>query len=117
MRSAPSIELAHLLHNEGAHVQAYDPAAMENAQRLLPQVRLCADPYLVAQDSDALIVVTEWDEFKTLDKARLLSVMRQPYLIDGRNIYDAEEMAKLGFIYWGLGRGKPKNVQIANMEH
>ena len=108
MRSAPSIELAHLFHNEGAHVKAYDPAAMENARRLLPEVKLCADPYQVAEGCDALVVVTEWDEFRNLDKERLLAAMRQPYLIDGRNIYDAEEMTKLGFVYWGLGRGKPR---------
>jgi UDPglucose 6-dehydrogenase len=108
MRGAPSIELAHLFHNEGAHVKACDPAAMENARRLLPEVELCADPYQVAEGCDALIVVTEWDEFRNLDKERLLAAMRQPYLIDGRNIYDAEEMTKLGFVYWGLGRGKPR---------
>jgi UDPglucose 6-dehydrogenase len=107
MRSAPSIELAHLLHNEGAYVRAYDPAAMENAQRLLPEVALCSDAYAVAQDADALIVVTEWNEFKQLDKLSIRELMRQPYVIDGRNIYDAEEMQRLGFTYWGMGRGKP----------
>ena len=107
MRSAPSIEIAHLLQNEGAHVKAYDPAAMENARRFLPGVELCADPYQVAANSDALIVVTEWNEFKQIDKARLLEQMRQPYLIDGRNVYDCEEMNRLGFVYWGMGRGRP----------
>jgi UDPglucose 6-dehydrogenase len=105
MRSAPSIELAHLVQNEGAIVKAYDPAAMENAARFLPGVELCEDAYQVAAESDALIVVTEWNEFKQLDKGRLLGLMRQPYLIDGRNIYDREEMERLGFTYWGLGRG------------
>jgi UDPglucose 6-dehydrogenase len=105
MRSAPSIELAHLLYNEGAHVKAYDPAAIDNARRFLPEVELCTDPYLVAEDSDALVVVTEWNEFRHLDKVRLRMAMRQPYLIDGRNIYDAEEMAQAGFVYWGMGRG------------
>jgi UDPglucose 6-dehydrogenase len=107
MRSAPSIELAHLLYNEGAVLRAYDPAAAENAQRLLPEVRLCSDAYAVASDADALVVVTEWNEFKQLDKLRLRELMRQPYLIDGRNIYDGEEMRRLGFVYWGMGRGKP----------
>jgi UDPglucose 6-dehydrogenase len=107
MRSAPSIELAHLLHNEGALLRAYDPAAAENARRLLPEVKLCGNAYDVASEADALVVVTEWNEFKQLDKARLRDVMRQPYLIDGRNIYDAEEMRRLGFVYWGMGRGKP----------
>jgi UDPglucose 6-dehydrogenase len=106
MRSAPSIELAHLLANEGAQVKAYDPAALENAHRVLPQVELCATPYQAAEDADALVVVTEWNEFKQLDKARLRQAMKQPYLVDGRNIYDAEEMARLGFTYWGMGRGK-----------
>jgi UDPglucose 6-dehydrogenase len=104
MRSAPSIELAHLFQNEGAQVKAYDPAAMENAARLLSNVELCDDAYRVADGSDALIVVTEWNEFKQLDKKRMLELMRQPYLIDGRNIYDREEMERLGFVYWGLGR-------------
>jgi UDPglucose 6-dehydrogenase len=107
MRSAPAIEIAHLLQNEGAHVKAYDPAAMENAGRFLPGVELCSDPYQAADGSDALIVVTEWNEFKQIDKARLLERMRQPYLIDGRNVYDCEEMSQLGFVYWGMGRGKP----------
>jgi UDPglucose 6-dehydrogenase len=107
MRSAPSIELAHLLYNEGAQVKAYDPAAMENARRLLPNVELCTDSYLVAEGSDALIVITEWNEFKHLDKRRLRAAMRQPYLIDGRNIYDCQEMTQLGFVYWGMGRGRP----------
>jgi UDPglucose 6-dehydrogenase len=107
MRSAPAIEIAHLLQNEGAQVKAYDPAAMENAERFLPGVELCSDPYLVAEGSDALIVVTEWNEFKQLDKGRLLGLMKQPYLIDGRNVYDCEEMRLLGFVYWGMGRGRP----------
>jgi UDPglucose 6-dehydrogenase len=108
MRSAPSIELIQLLQNEGAIVKAYDPAAMENAKRLLSQVELGMDPYQVAEGSDALIVITEWNEFKQLDKERLRMAMRQPYLIDGRNIYDTEEMVQLGFVYWGMGRGNPQ---------
>jgi UDPglucose 6-dehydrogenase len=111
MRSAPSTEVAHLLHNEGAHVKAYDPAAMENARALLPDVEFCSDPYQLAQGCDALVVVTEWNEFKHLDKGRIRKAMKQPYLIDGRNVYDAEEMAKLGFVYWGMGRGRPANWQ------
>jgi len=107
MRSAPSIEIAHLLSTEGAHVKAYDPAAMENARHLLPEVELCPDAYALAEGCDALIVVTEWNEFKHLDKARLRAAMKQPYLIDGRNIYDAQEMKSVGFVYWGMGRGKP----------
>jgi UDPglucose 6-dehydrogenase len=116
MRSAPSIELAHLLDNEGASLRGYDPAARENARRLLPEVELCEDPYQVAQGADALIVVTEWNEFKQLDRVRLREAMRKPYLIDGRNVYDAEEMRRLGFIYWGLGRGKPSEARTWHSE-
>lgn len=110
MRSAPSVEVAHLLCTEGAHVKAYDPAAMENARRLLPDVELCPDAYALAEGCDALIVVTEWNEFKHLDKARMRAVMKQSYLIDGRNIYDAQEMTKIGFVYWAMGRSKSGQV-------
>jgi len=86
-------------------VKAYDPAAMENAKRILKDVTYCSSPYEVAEGSDALIVVTEWNEFKQLDMARIKEVMRQPVLIDGRNIYDPKKMREMGFIYRGIGRG------------
>ncbi|HDH09906.1 MAG TPA: UDP-glucose/GDP-mannose dehydrogenase family protein [Chloroflexi bacterium] len=105
MREAPSIEIIHLLQNERARVKAYDPAAMENAKRILKDVTYCSSPYEVAEGSDALIVVTEWNEFKQLDMARIKAVMRQPVLIDGRNIYEPKRMRELGFIYQGIGRG------------
>jgi len=105
MREAPSIEIVHLLHNERAQVKAYDPAAMENAKKVLKNVTYCANPYEVAEGSDALIVVTEWNEFKQLDMAQMKAFMRQPVLIDGRNIYDPQRMKDLGFIYRGIGRG------------
>ncbi|MEA3459841.1 MAG: UDP-glucose/GDP-mannose dehydrogenase family protein, partial [Chloroflexota bacterium] len=105
MREAPSIEIIHLLQNERAQVRAYDPAAMENAKKVLTSVTYCATPYEVAEGSDALIVVTEWNEFKQLDMARIKASMRQPVLLDGRNIYDPERMKGLGFVYRGVGRG------------
>ena len=105
MREAPSIEIIHLLQNERARVKAYDPAAMENAKRILKDVTYCSNPYEVAEGSDALIVVTEWNEFKQLDMARIKAAMRQPVLIDGRNIYEPKRMRELGFIYQGIGRG------------
>ena len=105
MREAPSLEIIHLLQNEGAFIKAYDPVAMEVARNLLNNVTYCADPYEVAEGSDAIIVITEWNEFKHLDLKRIRNIMKQPLLIDGRNIYDAEEMKKLGFIYRGMGRG------------
>jgi len=105
MREAPSIEVIHLLQHEGARIKAYDPAAMENAKRILKDVTYCSNPYEVAEGSDALIVVTEWNEFKQLDMARVKASMRQPVLIDGRNIYDPKRMRELGFTYRGIGRG------------
>jgi len=105
MREAPSIEIAHLLQHEGARVKAYDPVAMENAKRELPDAILCADPYELAEGCDAIVVVTEWNEFKHLDMARIRPLMRRPVIIDGRNIYEPTEMQALGFIYRGVGRG------------
>ncbi|GAB4400277.1 MAG: UDP-glucose/GDP-mannose dehydrogenase family protein [Anaerolineales bacterium] len=107
MRDAPSITLARLLVAEGAHVKAYDPVAMETAKRAMQDVPVtyCNDPYEVAKDADALILVTEWNEFKQLDMQRIKDLMRQPILMDGRNIYDPPRMRELGFIYRGVGRG------------
>jgi len=105
MRDAPSIELAQTLQAEGALVKGYDPVAMTVAGRLLPGVRLCEDAYEVAQDSDALIICTEWNEFKQLDLVRVKRSMKQPVIVDGRNLYDPAHLQKMGFHYRGVGRG------------
>jgi len=105
MREAPSLDLAQALLVNGAAVRAYDPVAMENARRLLPAVTLCPDPYTLAEGCDALIVVTDWNEFKHLDLERIRAAMHQPVLLDGRNIYHPAEMRALGFTYIGMGRG------------
>jgi UDPglucose 6-dehydrogenase len=78
---------------------------MPNAARVLPQVIMCADPYELAAGADALVVVTDWNEFKHLDLPRIKQLMRRPVIIDGRNIYEPEMMRELGFIYRGIGRG------------
>ena len=113
MRGASSIEVVHLLTNEGARIKAYDPAAMEVAKRILPEITYCQDAYEVAKDSDALITVTEWNEFRHLDMARIKELMRQPVLIDGRNIYDPQQLGQLGFIYRGVGRGYEEPAVIS----
>jgi len=105
MREAPALELIHLLQHEGARVKAYDPVAMDNARRVLPEITYCADPYQVAEGADALVVATEWNEFKHLDLERVHKAMRRPVVVDGRNIYDPEAMIALGFTYRGVGRG------------
>jgi UDPglucose 6-dehydrogenase len=112
MRDAPSITIAQKLQADGATVQAYDPVAMEVAKPLLPDVEMMPDPYTLAQGCDALVVMTEWNEFKQLDKPRLRDLMRHPVMYDGRNIYEPDEMVKFGFIYRGVGRGyNAKNLE------
>jgi len=109
MRDAPAIEIAQALQVEGAQVKGYDPVSMTVAGRLMPNVKLCEDPYEVAEGSDALVVCTEWNEFKQLDLSRIKQVMKQPVIVDGRNIYDPARMQKLGFHYRGVGRGYNSN--------
>jgi UDPglucose 6-dehydrogenase len=105
MREAPSVELIHLLQSEGAKIRAYDPVAMVNAPLYLRDVTLCQDAYETAQGADALVVITEWNEFKHLSLPRLKKAMRQPIVVDGRNIYEVDQMKALGFVYRGVGRG------------
>ena len=106
MRDAPSVEIVNLLRYEGAGVQAYDPVAMENAKRILgEEITYCEDPYQVARDADALLLVSEWNEFKQLNMERVKELMQEPVLLDGRNIYDPARMKRLGFTYRGMGRG------------
>jgi UDPglucose 6-dehydrogenase len=109
LREAPAMEIGHLLQNEGAQVSGYDPVAMVHAGKMNPRLRLAEDPYELAQGVDALLVVTEWDEFKHLDMRRIKEGMAQPILVDGRNIYNPEQMAALGFTYRAVGRGNGTN--------
>ena len=109
MREAPSVDLYHMITNEGGIVRGYDPVAMENARVLLPDIELMESPYALAEGADALVVVTEWNEFKHLDLKRIRGLMRGNVLIDGRNIYDPARMRELGFEYRGMGRGYEVN--------
>lgn len=104
IREAAAIDLAHMLANEGADLRAYDPVAMENAHRLLDGVRFCADAYEVAAGADAVILVTEWNEFKQLDMPRVYASMAHKIFLDGRNVYEPGEMRAHGFDYRGVGR-------------
>ncbi len=105
MREAPALEIARRLLAEGAVVRAYDPVGMPRATSLLPEVHMASDAYDLAAGCDAVIICTEWNEFKNLDLQRLHDAMRQPIVVDGRNIYDPAEMASYGFHYRGVGRG------------
>ena len=104
MREAPSVDIAKVLLAAGAEVRAFDPAAMERSRVLLPEVEYLKDAYEVAAGADALVLVTEWNEFRHLDMARVKQLMRRPVIVDGRNIYDPATMRGLGFTYRGVGR-------------
>lgn len=105
MRDAPAVTLAEMLISAGATVRGYDPVAEEVAQKVLPEVELSDGAYPLADGCDALVVVTEWNEFKNLDMARIRGLMRGNVIIDGRNIYEPGPMKELGFYYRGIGRG------------
>jgi UDPglucose 6-dehydrogenase len=108
MREATSLALVSLLKERGCRVKAYDPAAIEAASRLMPDVIYCDDAYEVAKGSDALVLVTEWNDFKELDMPLLASLMNRPIIIDGRNIYPPKKMTEAGFTYEGIGRPCPQ---------
>ncbi|MCB0058452.1 MAG: UDP-glucose 6-dehydrogenase, partial [Caldilineaceae bacterium] len=109
IREAPALEIAHMLRNEGAHVSGYDPVAMKNVARVDNQMRLSEDAYDLADGADALLVCTEWNEFKQLDLPRLRSLMGNALIVDGRNIYDPAIMAHHGFVYRAVGRAQAGN--------
>jgi len=104
MREAPSIALITALQDMGAKVSAYDPAGTEQARALLPDIAYAGSAYACAEGADVLVIVTEWEQFRALDLARLKETMAQPVVVDLRNIYRPEEMARHGFVYRGLGR-------------
>ena len=106
MRESPSIPLITALQDMGAKVRAYDPTGMEQAKPLLPNVAFCKDAYDCAEGASALVIVTEWEQFRALDFARLKKTMARPVLVDLRNIYRPEEVARHGFAYEGVGRAK-----------
>jgi UDPglucose 6-dehydrogenase len=105
IREAPALTVARTLVNQGAKVKAYDPVAMENVSREAPEIQLVSSPYEVAEGADVLLVMTEWNEFRQLDMARIRDLLKEPIMVDGRNLYKPEEMRKLGFVYRGVGRG------------
>ncbi len=106
MRDAPSIPLITALHDMGAMVRAYDPIGMEQARQVLPDVTYCDGPYECAEGADALVIVTEWEQFRALDLERIKQSMAAPVMVDLRNIYRPDEMAELGFVYDSVGRPK-----------
>ncbi|HEY2137674.1 MAG TPA: nucleotide sugar dehydrogenase, partial [Xanthobacteraceae bacterium] len=106
LREAPSIPLIVALQDMGASVRAYDPVGMANASTEIPGVAFADNPYACAQGADALVIVTEWEQFRALDLDRLKVTLKQPVLIDLRNVYRPDEMEALGYTYDSVGRAK-----------
>ena len=104
MRFAPSVDIIGALQKEGAIIKAYDPEAGEKARQMLKDVTYCSNPYDAAKDSDALLILTEWNEFKELDMKKIKSLMKHHLIIDGRNIYSPDKIKNEGFSYISIGR-------------
>jgi UDPglucose 6-dehydrogenase len=104
IRDAPSLKIIPKLQRGGAKIRAYDPKAMETAKSLLKNIDYGVDAYDVAKGSDALVIFTEWNQFRNLDLPRIKKLMKTPVFIDLRNIYEPARMRELGFRYFGVGR-------------
>lgn len=104
MREAPAIDIINELLLQGATVKAYDPVAAEEAKKLLPDITYAKDEYAAVEDADALVFMTEWNQFRALDMKRVFKLMKNPKIADLRNIYEPEDMRELGFDYIGVGR-------------
>jgi UDPglucose 6-dehydrogenase len=104
LREAPSLAIAQALMKEGATVRAYDPAALEEATQILPDLIACRDSYEAATGADGIILMTEWNEFRNLDFAKLKTLVRTPILIDLRNVYESSRVTSFGFRHISVGR-------------
>jgi UDPglucose 6-dehydrogenase len=109
MRDSPSLAILPVLREAGARIRAFDPEGMEEARKLMPEVEYCSGAYETMDGADALVLITEWNEFRALDLGRVKSLLQRPLVIDLRNIYKPEDMIAAGFIYHSIGRpgGEP----------
>ncbi len=105
MREAPSLVIVPALEAQGARVRAYDPHGMAEARKLLPQIEPASDPYACVAGADAMVIITEWEEFRALDLDRVKAALKSPIVVDLRNVYEPVDMAQRGFAYVGVGRG------------
>ncbi len=103
MRDAPSLSIVMALEDAGAKIRAYDPASMDQARPMMPNVKFCEDPYDCAEGAEALVIITEWDPFRALDLKRLSGLMASPTIVDLRNVYRPEDVRRRGFRYIGVG--------------
>jgi UDPglucose 6-dehydrogenase len=104
VREAPSLALITALQDMGAQVRAYDPVGMESAKQVLTEVTYCRDAYDCVEEADAVVIVTEWEQFRALDLERVRDLMACPVMVDLRNVYSPEDMKKYGFAYTSVGR-------------
>ena len=108
IRNAPSIPLIHTLLEEEAVLSLYDPKAMDNMKTIFPekeaQIQYASSPYQTTENANAILIVTEWDEFKKLDLTKIKEAMANPIIVDGRNVFDPEHVRSLGFEYYSIGR-------------
>ncbi len=104
MRFAPSIDIIKALKTLGAKIKAYDPISMDNAKQVIKGIEFTKNPYQCVKNADCICLITEWDEFKKLDFKKVLTLVKHPIIIDGRNLYNPAKMRKLGFTYKSLGR-------------
>ena len=104
MRDSPTIPIIKGLQRKGAKIRAYDPQAMENAKLIFDDIEYCDDAYQTAQDADALVIATEWNEFRALNLNKISAALRQPVVVDLRNVYDPKRMKSGGFRYVSVGR-------------
>jgi UDPglucose 6-dehydrogenase len=105
IRESPAIDIIQALLKKGVQIRAYDPAAMSEAGKIVKDITYCEDAYDAARDADAVVLLTEWNEFRNLDLERLRSCLRQPVFIDLRNVYDDQRMSRVGFRYYSVGKG------------
>jgi UDPglucose 6-dehydrogenase len=113
VRFAPSLAIIRRLIAEGAKVQAYDPQAVEKTKKEIPEMIYAENPYNAAKGADAILILTEWDEFRGLDWQRLLEAVERPLMIDGRNMLSADEVTSHGFDYVSIGRVPQPSSKLA----
>jgi UDPglucose 6-dehydrogenase len=111
MRDSPAIPIIKGLQERGASIRAYDPQAMENSKSIFTAVDYCADAYKTAEGADALVLATEWNEFRALNFERVKKALHRPILIDLRNVYEPQRMHAYGFEYTSVGRAADMRTQ------
>ncbi len=104
IRESSSIDIIKILLKEGAKIKCFDPLAMENTKKILPDITYCENEYDVAEGSDCLVIATEWNQFRNLDLLKIKKLLKSPILLDLRNLYEPKKVKELGFVYEGVGR-------------